>query len=168
MDDERLIPQILHSEYEECPFSGCTMCGEALRDVDEGFQISKVFRRGECVFEYALCMPCRDRMAEDFSEDSVAAMEKFHEENIEAGHGLEECACCHRESKEWPQAEYSLVAACLHDALLDGIMVCIDCTEAMQGLLSKQTKDRRDRFIEENFPCAPDETAPVPSGVGML
>ena len=52
------IPEEMYSEYESRPFKTCTRCGETLFDFREGFRISKVYRKGEVLFEYALCAPC--------------------------------------------------------------------------------------------------------------
>src|SRR5688572_17890380 len=52
------IPAEFHSEYEGRPFQSCTRCGEMLSEIAEGYQIFKLFRRGEAIYEYALCHPC--------------------------------------------------------------------------------------------------------------
>lgn len=159
------IPNILHSEYEERPFCTCTSCGETLVDFQEGYQISKTFKDGECIFEYALCNVCRDKMTQEFSTESIQAIEKHYDNNIQTGKGLDACAGCSRPATDWSKPEYSVIGACYFDFLIDSLMVCAKCSEGVQSIMSQKTKDCRDRFIEENFPCAPNETSPLPGGV---
>ena len=72
------IPEELYSFYEERPFKICTRCGEGLEDFESGYRVSKVFRAGEVLFEYALCVPCLQRMLEEASEESRARLTEFH------------------------------------------------------------------------------------------
>jgi len=163
------VPKELHSEYEGRPFQSCTRCGETLADFEDGYQISKIYRAGECVMEYAICTPCHSAMVADYSEDSREKMEKFQDENVQIGLGLNTCAVCNTARDDSnPLTEYGLGAICVGSVLAHDMMVCGVCSERMQALISKETRDSRDRFIGENFPCAPNESMPEPSGVPMF
>ena len=59
------IPEVLHSFYQDRAFVSCTRCGESLADFQDGYRISKNFKKGEVLIEYALCMPCLLRMLEE-------------------------------------------------------------------------------------------------------
>ena len=76
------IPFELYSEYEDRPFHTCTRCGETLMDYDEGYQIAKIFKNGEAIFEYALCFSCHSEMISEFSSESRQALEDFYRENM--------------------------------------------------------------------------------------
>ena len=118
--------------------------------------------------EYAICLPCHSAMVKEFSEDSRARMEKFQVENFNHADGLFQCAVCGGKRTEGGPSEYGLAALCLGREVMHDLMICGKCTERMQALISPQTRDRWDRFVGENFPCAPTETAPAPSGVPVF
>jgi hypothetical protein len=71
------IPAELRSDYTDENFCNCTRCGESLRDFAGGYQISKAWKNGECVFEYALCDHCRTALMEEFSDESKAKLSEF-------------------------------------------------------------------------------------------
>ena len=119
------IPEELHSEYEERPFRTCTRCGETLADFEEGFQISKVFRRGEAVFEFALCGPCRCSLHEEFSTETKERLERFAAENANTQLGLEACAICEERREDLPETEeFQVTGLCSGDLMFQGLMEC--------------------------------------------
>jgi hypothetical protein len=158
------IPELLHSFYEDRPFVSCTRCGESLVDFEEGFRISKNFKRGEVLIEYALCMPCLIGMLDEASEESKQRMAEFQAEHHREGvSGFEECALCPRTRSEARNEEFGIVGVCHHDAMVDSAMICIDCMEAMNGVLSEETRRTWDRFREENFLGVPTDFEPYPA-----
>lgn len=162
-DEGEPIPEVLHSFYEERPFLSCTRCGESLADFDEGFRISKNFKRGEVLIEYALCLPCLERMLEESSEESKRNLARFQEERLrEPGSGFAECAFCEKTQAEARGGEFGLAGVCRGDRLLDSAMICIDCIEDMHEVLSEETRDVWRRFRDENFPGIPADFEPFP------
>src|SRR5204862_4650592 len=93
--DKKAIPREFHSEYEDRPFRACSQCGEPLAAFRH-YQINKAWRNGECVFEYVFCEVCRDRMLEEFSEESKANLLRHQEQHLRDVHGTGECAFCGR------------------------------------------------------------------------
>lgn len=159
------IPEELHSEYEERAFKSCTRCGETLEDFDDGFQIAKVFRGGEAVFEYALCAPCHTGLVDDFSVESRKTLEQFYRENMKPGLGAQVCGICATARTDLSQPEFALGAACRGSYLLEAFMVCSDCMEKTNALVSKETQDKWGDFIDDNFPGVPADALPDPAGV---
>lgn len=157
------IPEVLHSFYEERPFLTCTRCGESLADFPEGYRISKNFKRGEVLIEYALCMPCLLRMLDEASEESKRALARFQEERQREVSGFDDCALCERSREEARNDEFGLVGMCQGDRLMESAMVCIDCMEEMHEILSEETRQAWDRFREENFPGVPSDFEPFPA-----
>jgi hypothetical protein len=147
------IPRDLFSDYEERAFRCCTRCGESLADFPGGFQISKAFKGGECVFEFALCDHCRTLMMEEFSTESKKRLGEFERESIQFDRGLAECAVCGAERDGL--GEFTLTGVCAGDSLRHSLMVCGGCADTAQGLLSDSTKDTWRRFVDENFPGPP-------------
>ncbi len=156
------IPEVLHSFYEDRPFLTCTRCGESLAEFEEGYRISKNFKRGEVLIEYALCMPCLMRMLEESSEESKANLARFHEEHLREVSGFDDCAFCEKTRDRARGEEFGLAGMCRGDRLLEGAMICIDCMEAMHEVLSKETRETWRRFREENFPGVPADFEPFP------
>jgi hypothetical protein len=158
------IPEILHSFYEDRPFVSCTRCGESLAHFEEGFRISKNFKRGEVLIEYALCMPCLMGMLDEASDESKQNMAEFQAKHHREGiTGFEECALCPRTRSEARNDEFGLVGVCHHEAMVDSAMICSECMEAMNGVLSEETRRTWDRFREENFPGVPADFEPYPA-----
>ena len=156
------IPEVLHSFYEERPFLTCTRCGESLADFEEGYRISKNFKRGEVIIEYALCMPCLVRMLEESSEESKRNLDRVQQEHFRDVSGFDECAFCEKTRAEARDEEFGLAGICQGDRMVDSAMICIDCMEAMHEVLSKETRETWDRFREENFPGVPADFEPFP------
>ena len=162
------IPEEFYSEYEERPFLTCTRCGEKLSDFTDGFQIAKVFKRDEVVFEYALCSPCHMAMIDEFSMESRQALEDYYSANMTSGLGAGHCGICQLQRKDLPQVEFSLGAACLGSQLLEAFMICSPCMEVSNLLVSKKTQDIWNDFIDTNFPGVPADSMPCPTSVSLF
>ncbi|MCH2059702.1 MAG: hypothetical protein MK183_03660 [Verrucomicrobiales bacterium] len=162
------IPEEFYSEYEERPFLTCTRCGETLCDFTEGFQIAKVFRRSEVVFEYALCAPCHIGMIDEFSIESRKALEDYYKSNMTPGLGAQQCGICLLERESLPVNEFSLGAACLGSQMLEAFMICSPCMEKSNLLVSKKTQGIWNDFIDNNFPGVPDNAMPCPTGISIF
>ncbi len=159
------IPTELHSDYEERPFRICTRCGETLCDFVEGYQIAKVFRRGEVVFEYALCAPCHTGLVDEFSDESRQTLEKFYHENITIGLGSEACAICRCGRADLAEPEFTLGAVCHGTELLESLMICGACAEKSGSFISKKTQEVFGDFINDNFPGVPADALPSPTPI---
>ena len=162
------IPKELYSEYEERPFRTCTRCGETLADFVEGFQIAKVFKNNEAVFEYALCSHCHIDMIEEFSAESRQTLEDYYAKNMTPGLGAHQCGICLLERNELPQNEFSLGAACVGNKLIEAFMICSTCVEKSNLLVSKKTQGIWNDFIDSNFPGVPENSLPCPTGISIF
>lgn len=168
-EEPPLIPKELESDYTDGQFKICTRCGESLADFPGGFQVSKAWKKGECVFEYALCDHCRTALMEEFSSESKTRLAKFQDENVNLTGGLDRCSVCNKERDELGEDDFVLTGVCEGDRLLHGIMVCGKCGERTQELLSKHTKDTWRRFRDENFPGPPgDEVLDPAQPLGVM
>ena len=158
------IPEVLHSFYEDRPFVCCTRCGESLKDFKEGYKISKNFKKGEVIVEYALCMPCMEGMMNEASEESKKEIQEFHEKRYrEEASGFEECSLCEKTRDQARDEEFGLTGICQGEDMLDSAMVCIDCMEDMAEVISDETRGKWNRFREENFPGVPGDFEPMPN-----
>ena len=162
------IPEELYSEYEERPFLTCTRCGEKLSDFSDGFQIAKVFKRGEVVFEYALCAPCHMGMIDEFSLESRQALEDYYAQNMNPGLGSGHCGICSNARNDLPEPEFALGATCVGNDLLETFMICSPCMEKSNLLVSKKTQGIWNDFIDRNFPGVPADSLPCPTKVSIF
>lgn len=151
------IPRDLHCEYEERAFRHCTRCGETLADDQGGFQISKAYKKGECVMEYALCDHCRVAMMEEFSQESKKRLSDYQHEHVDLHRGLYHCSVCGVPRSEEGVDDFVITGICEGASLLHSIMVCGQCGDGIQELISVKTRDTWRRFVDENFPGPPSE-----------
>ena len=159
------IPRVLFSEYEDRPFKICTRCGESLAHFKEGYRISKVFKAAETIFEYALCVPCLQNMAEESSAESRDALFDFQFSRLRDVKGYHECAYCDRPeapTTEGNPQEYGLAAICMGEQMAEVNRICSLCMDEMGELVSEETRSGWDRFVEENFPGVPVDFEPFP------
>jgi hypothetical protein len=156
-DEPPVVPVVLHSEYTDEPFKNCTRCGESLLDFPGGYQVSKAWKRGECVFEYALCDHCRMGLMQDFSKESKERLARFEHEHVRYEGGLDHCAVCSTRRDSMAAAEMVLTGVCEGDRMLHSLMICENCAEQSRALLSEHTKDTWRRFRDENFPGPPGD-----------
>lgn len=175
----RSVDEWLSSEETGLPFSVCVSCRLPLLEIDAPWLINKDYFREECVLEYAVCQPCRDRVAARISEGSKAAVRGFLEREIDwdarvaefmASPDLEErfskCIACRT-----PRGEMDgFGISALFDSggnLVTGplpLLICRSCIARMTGLLSEQCRGVWKQFLSEHFSGPPDE----PSFPGLL
>lgn len=154
-DSSPEIPREFHSEYEDRPFQSCNRCGEMLAEIEGGYQIFKLYRGGEPIYEYALCHPCHAGVVREFSEDSRRRLEAFHAQRVSLNLGRWKCAVCGNARGEEGAEEYSITGACQGRRLVHELMICGACRQEMQSVLSPHTREVWDRFVEENLPGVP-------------
>lgn len=149
------IPPLLHSVEFDSPFIQCTQCQEELGD-ESTFQLQKVMKKGEPIMEFALCDTCHDQLVESFSTETKQRLEAYYEEHAIDDFHLDVCIFCALPRRELE--EYNISAHCISNRLLVGSCICNDCLLNIQPMLSKQTRDSRDRFRERNFPGVPSDS----------
>lgn len=175
------IPPRLHSFEHDEPFKTCLTCEQKFTEIDHPYTITKVLQGTECVFEYAMCLPCRHSMMLSFSEESRQTMNDFFEQNphVEArteklqgnqnfDDWIQNCATCDVPLSE--TKNYNLGCMAFDSELLfdpGPMMVCSTCEQKMQKSLSKSTRQEWDKFILDNFDGPPAD-ALKPDGVPIL
>jgi len=139
--------------------------------------VNKSYVAGECVFELAMCIDCREEMNAKLSEESRVAMFDFMHDhaNIEQREQelgtdsnteayLASCITCGADASELKS--YSIGAMFSDDTLVKGpfpMLMCSSCEEKLSETISDETRDMWDKFIGEHFPGPPSEIQ-LPTG----
>ena len=168
---EHEITKFFYSEETDQPFRNCIDCDCELLLGDVPYTVQKVFVRDEAVFEYAMCATCAERLRAELSTETQLAYQQFlfssadlsnriglvrEPDEHELDEWIESCMVCHK-----PRSECYRFSLC---GLLTGAkillsefpaIVCDDCEKELSELTSKETRDRWDRFVEENFDGPP-------------
>jgi len=157
------IPQLLHSVFEKGPFKTCCVCSKVLTD-GRLYEIQKVFKGREAIFEMAICHGCGEEVAQEFSNESKENMKKFLVDNFRPAPAPAQCHFCGFPRNLVPN--FTIVGMCQKFSLLvPSIIMCEKCTERLQGKLSRKTREAQGHFIKDNFPGVPEglDVTPSPS-----
>ncbi len=157
------IPQLLHSVFEKGPFKTCCVCSKVLTD-GRLYEIQKVFKGREAIFEMAICHGCGEEVAQEFSNESKENMKKFLVDNFRPAPEPAQCHFCGFPRNLVPN--FTIVGMCQKFSLLvPSIIMCEKCTERLQGKLSRKTREAQGDFIKDNFPGVPEglDVTPSPS-----
>jgi len=165
-----------HSAETGQPFQVCIACGLTLDDPDLPYLVAKSFRRGECIFEYAICEDCRCNMSQEFSVESRENLANFFEHRVNIKKRsiflafgsnpdpwIEKCAACQTPRNE--AESYSIGGVLLgSDMLFDPYPLCLcgTCEEEIQELLSKKTRGMWDDFVDDHFEGPPADVEELP------
>ena len=170
------LPEVFHSFTEEGPFPKCTLCNEPLLEDGTLYLIHKAFHRSEVIFEYAMCLPCRAKMQEELSTESLEHinryMNQFHIEDrneqlleeygTEVAPWISHCLISGKPIEG--ENEYHYYAFCDGpDLVFNGLPMALagGVDEELNELLSRQTRDRLDGFVEEQFGLPPELKKPI-------
>jgi hypothetical protein len=159
------VPESMHSVYLEGPFTQCVSCGADLMEEANPYQIQKVWRTGEVVFELALCLGCAEQTMREFSRESIERMQAFFRERYRPVEGNDHCHFCGAARE--PESEFAMLASCHAGLLLRPMtVICGKCNADSQEGLSRKTRDAMEDFIGKNLPGVPFELEPdkVPFG----
>lgn len=160
------IPSELHSVYEGGPFRTCSICSGDLGD-GRSYEVQKVMRGKECIFEMAVCRECGTAVARECSEESLEAMKGFLLCNFKPTREPLHCHFC-----GFPRSmfeSYSIIGACAQESLiLPAILMCERCSDALQERLSRKTRETQEDFIRDCFPGVPADLDLAPTFGGVF
>lgn len=172
------IPEVFLAEDTKSPICNCISCDHDLMQGDRYYVIEKVFKRypamhkTEVLFEYAICSICYDQMKDKLSSESMANLSSYMMTNTDFD-GVHQRINEHpNEPEKWlthcmikgtskeEMSEYQVGAFFKGDRLITNymppFMVGDLAMEEMNELLSKETKDEMDDFMDENFGVPPE------------
>lgn len=159
------IPQEFHSDLDQKPFCNCTFCGTNLREGEKTYMVEKSIKVNpnngtkNTAFEYAICMACQQRKMEAMSVESVQNIQNYMMENFVMEEWEEQTnsnqdpfsKCMVTGTPVEELEEYNIVGQFMGDKMVEGqfpILISPSIGEEIQELLSQQTKDEFDDFMD--------------------
>jgi hypothetical protein len=167
----RTMAEWLESDETGEPFRHCIHCKMPLVETASPWLVSKEITGDECLLEYAVCLPCRDRLMNQLEETSKAAVRYFIRHRIDWDARLAEFMLSHEPTDRFeaciaccqPRANLTSYAiSALYDSrgvLVQGplpLLLCQPCLAKMTAGLSASDHAVWQRFLGENFPSPPD------------
>ncbi len=162
-----LIPELFWSSEQDKPFEICTVCEQDLMNLGHLYWIEKTFEGPEAVFECALCIKCHQKLQEDFSTESRDRLGEYLDERVDPRFRDEELrSISGRHIAPWishciatgePASQlrdYQLLGCCAGPHLMLSFFPCLisgQAVQAMQQLISEQTRNTMNNFIERYF-----------------
>ncbi len=166
---EQHIPPSLFNEDSGQLHRECKICQKELLK-GEVYGIQKVFKNypdqePQALFDFALCSQCMQEARQELSLESRERIDQFMMERvnelatkgIDVGTRFDHGLCALSGKALSATSEYQVVAVCKEGQLLESpLALSDDILEAIQDLLSKESKDTLDRFKETNFGWPPE------------
>jgi hypothetical protein len=183
-EDEQEMPERLLNE-EGKHFETCKQCGESLLEPPRTYTLEKVFKRypnvdkPQVLFEYAVCDDCSGEMRDDFSAESAEKLQAYFKERVITGatsnsdlkaeDRLDRCVVTRKMLDE--EQEFAIVARGFGKSMLQShypFAISLTAMDEMAELLSPQTRDLLDDFVERNFTGPPEFEVVPPDGKWVL
>ena len=170
------LPPLFHSDQRDGPFETCTVCDRELLIDGVQYIVEKAVRKGETIFEFAICFDCHENLADDLSAESQRRIDAHFGERVDiverrkallerapddAYPWLETCLLTKKPRAECK--EFQLFAQCDGGDLLFAYMPYMISGEGMEGLirlLSKRTRETLDDFTGRYLGMPPDFASP--------
>lgn len=179
------IPKIFYEFKTQEPFHHCIECNRTLGATDD-YMIEKAFRRYpgfsavDTIIDYAICMNCALEMRNSLSIHSRQVMDGFFAEHLSKLTAMtnengvvdvDQCLsrCLVTGKKVADINEYQVYALCKGNQLSDMVppyMISEEAVEMLLPLLSKETTDFLNGFMNKHF--SPDPSIMEPIGPKLI
>lgn len=166
------VPDLFQSFEKEAPFERCFVCDLELLDEGSVYLVEKAFRRGEVIFEYALCMACQHKLNAELSRVSIQRIEQYFEKRVDFVKRRHDLLAVYDEKVDpWIDRclvsgksrgeleEYQICTICDGPHLMFTYMPYMlsgEVIEDLQQRLSKTTRDRLDDFTGKFLGLPPE------------
>lgn len=159
----------LNLDAEGNPFETCLMCNEPLAE-EVLYTVTKVYKNysqlnsKQLLFEHAICMSCVEKSRAELSRESLQALEEYQvgkmAERMQVGDGEIDLNCCLFSRKAIAEeGEFGFYGVFQGRRPMLGsspFAVGQTAMEEMQALLSQESRDTLDGFIDEFFSGPPE------------
>ncbi|MBN1251050.1 MAG: hypothetical protein JXR51_07385 [Bacteroidales bacterium] len=182
------IPKVFYAEKSNNLFSKCIMCDKNLLEENTFYHIEKSLKKNlksgqtELIFEYALCINCQQKIAEEFSKETIERIKMYYDLYVDFKKRYEELTkdkiidvnswisnCIFTKKPISELNEYHIGALCVGKKLiLDALPFAVswDAINEMESLYSKKTKDALDGFKDLIMP--PEIREKIPDGSRVI
>jgi hypothetical protein len=172
------LPKEFYSYATGQPFDTCVTCNAYLLLPGTQYMIEKAIIRypdtqvTDVAFEYAMCLPCSEKMRQRMSKESLARIESYFMEHVDLASrqalltrtGEPDpqeyiSTCLLKNTSIAEETEYQLIAHCDGTNIVVGLapyMISGRAADELSELLSAQTKEVLDDFIDEYFGLPPE------------
>ena len=165
------LPPIFHSVETGRPFARCSDCGTDLAACEDGHLIQKVICGDETILEIAICFHCHESLMQSYSAESRERIWNFYLDHGKLGERLAKyfplptgnpepwfnhCLTCN--ASRASAREYVVAAQVVDGLLVYGetpLMICIGCMEKITELLSEESRETYDRWMDRVAPTDP-------------
>lgn len=183
------IPKVFYSDLTGKPIEKCVSCERDLLHSNEPYVIEKAFRRyseyefENTIFEYAMCMPCAQKMHKSMSTESLQKIQNYFAsvDLMERGRSLWETygndheawidKCIIKSSDKRGLEEYQVCGQFIGNKIVyDTLpyMLGFEAANEISELLSQKTLDEYDRFIDDYFGLPPDVRKAIKDSPSVL
>lgn len=172
------IPRLFYNSDTKTPMTNCIHCDYELARGDRFYLIEKVFKKypsldtTEVLFEYAICSECYEKMKSSLSIESMMNLSEYMMKNTDFEAMQQRIAKHPEHPEEWvsncmikgthksEMDEYQIGACFKGGQLVMDFMppfiVGGAAMEEMNAILSKETKDEMDGFMNDHFGIPPE------------
>jgi hypothetical protein len=173
------IPKDFYAFETNTPFTLCIECHADLMNgqpylIEKAFKNHLEYQVRDTVFDYALCMKCAEKLRDEMSKESLAAVTKFFAEHLDfqkqlsrLGQSAEETinACMISGKPVNECSEFQIYAYCIYDRIsseMPPYMICGEVMDQIIPLLSEKTTEGLNGFFNRHF--SPDPSLMEPMG----
>lgn len=172
------IPEIFHNSDTKGYLTHCIQCDYEVLEGNRYYMIEKVFKRypnldsTQVLFEYAICSECYEKMKDSLSAESMQNLSNYMMTKLNMAEVQRRMENHPEDPDQWlthcmihgtpkeEMTEYQMAACFRGDRLIVDFMppymIGGLAIEELNGLLSKQTKEDMDGFIDEHFGIPPE------------
>lgn len=166
------LPARFHSVETGAPFTHCHDCKQSLEACEDGFVVQKAYARGEVILELALCNDCNDKLQNSYSTESRDRIWNFYLDHADLpgrlrkfsaipvgdeGPWIDHCMTC--STARASLDEYVVAAQVFEGDLVYGetpMMICSGCMDKIVEMLSEESRESYDRWMDRVSPAAPE------------
>ncbi|MDX1628129.1 MAG: hypothetical protein R3345_05485 [Fulvivirga sp.] len=179
------IPEIFYSYDTGSPFEHCIDCHVNLRDgqteyfIEKAVKTYKGYSAEDVIFEYAICLACAERVRKQMSEASMQSIQDYFASEVNIIDRMHLMQANPENPDAWMSQclikgtptdeleEYQIYAHCKGDKLITTqmpYMISGQALDEIANLLSNETLDELDNFMNQHFGPPPELMEPLPSG----
>ncbi len=151
----------------ERPFENCKSCGVSLEHlpfvVEKGLWQQHGLAEPTVVFEIAMCLNCAEEHRQSLSASSMQKIQTYFEENADTAAmqshtpgGLETCVVSGKNVSELEEVQFYAYFVPGMENPAASYAVSGEVMEQVIELLSAETRDEIDDFMERNFGLPPE------------